>query len=316
MNFFILARLSIIFKLRWYTPNSFCANYNHKRVSRGLMVNVIDIEGFKLRYFIEGKGPNVLVLGSAIYYPRSFSQNLKKSLRLHFVDYRGFAEPPASGIYSVPSFDTLLNDIEEIRQKLSIGKCLVVGHSAHALLAIEYAKKYPEYVSHVVMIATSPSFSFECAKMAERNWEESVWPERKAALEERLREFSDEELSKWPPDQAFVKWNVRRAPQSSFDFHFDATPLWQGVCPNMPVLDYFYGKALKDIDISKGLEAFDRPVFLALGRFDYIIAPPSSWDPLRSKFQNLTVKIFERSGHSPQHEEPEVFDAELLKWLF
>lgn len=275
----------------------------------------VDIDGFKLRYCTEGSGPDTIVLGSAVYYPRSFSQNLRKSLRLHFVDYRGFAQPPADGIGEIPSFDRLVDDIEHMRMKLSLDKCIVVGHSAHALLALEYAKKYSQYISHVVMIGTSPSFSPEHAKMAERNWDESVWPERKLALAERLREFPDEALSKLPPGQAFVKWNERRAPQSWFDFRFDSSALWQGVSPNIRILDFFYGKALRDIDIAKGLETFHHPVFLALGRFDYIIAPASCWDSLRSKFQNLTVKIFERSGHSPQYEEPDLFDKELLKRL-
>lgn len=276
---------------------------------------IVNIDGFNLRYCSEGKGPDALVIGSSIYYPRSFSQNLRKSLRLHFVDYRGFAEAPLSGIGEIPSFDRLLEDIEVIRKKLSLEKCIVIGHSAHALLALEYAKKYPQHVSHVVMIGISPNLSPENAKMAERHWEESALPERKEALKEKIREFPDDKLSKLPPDQAFVKWNVRRGAQTWFDFHFDSSPLWEGVTPNMPILDFFYGKALRDIDISKGLENFKLPVFLALGRFDYIIAPPSSWDFLRPKFKNLNLRIFERSGHSPQMEEPEIFDREILAWF-
>ncbi len=54
----------------------------------------IEVDGFKLKYLTEGTGSDVLVVGSWIYYPRSFSQNLRKSMRLHFVDYRGFAEGP------------------------------------------------------------------------------------------------------------------------------------------------------------------------------------------------------------------------------
>ncbi len=51
----------------------------------------IDIDRFKLKYKSEGNGPDVIVIGCSVYYSRSFSQNLRKSLRLHFVDYRGFA---------------------------------------------------------------------------------------------------------------------------------------------------------------------------------------------------------------------------------
>jgi proline iminopeptidase len=275
----------------------------------------VGIDGFQFKYCIEGEGIDTLVIGSSIYYPRSFSKKLQKSLRLHYVDYRGFAEPPVSGIDEIPSFNTLLDDIEQIRQKLSLRKCIIMGHSAHALLALEYAKKYPQHISHVVMIGISPNLGPEYAKMAERNWEESVWPERKKALAERMREFPEEKLAQLPPAERFVKWNVRRAPLSWFDFHFDSSPLWQGTFPNMPILDFFYGVALRDLDITKGLEDFNLPILLALGRFDYVIAPAGCWDPLRPQFKRLTVRIFERSAHSPQYEEPALFDAELLKWL-
>jgi len=36
---------------------------------------------------------------------------------------------------------------------------------------------------------------------------------------------------------------------------------------------------------------------------------------LRPRFHDLTIRIFEKSGHTPQFEEPGVFDEELLKWL-
>lgn len=278
-------------------------------------IGSVEIEGFKFRYSIEGEGPNCLVIGSSIYYSRSFSQNLRKSLRMHFIDYRGFAEPPITGDNPPLSFDILVDDLEKIRQTLSLQKCILIGHSAHALLALEYAKRYPQHISHVVMVGISPNLSPQHSAMAERNWQESVWPERKAALTEKTRQLPDDELAKLPPVERFVKWNVRRAPQAWFDFHFDSSSLWQGISPNIPILDFFYGVALRDLDITKGLETFDLPVLLALGRFDYIIAPAGSWDPIRSRFKNLTVKIFERSGHSPQCEESALFNAKLLKWL-
>lgn len=275
----------------------------------------LEINNYKFQYLIEGNGRDALVIGSALYYSRSFAQSLRNSLRLHFIDYRGFAEPLASAHREEPSFEELVEDIECMRKHFSLKKCIIIGHSAHALLALEYAKKYPQHVSQLVMIGISPSLSPEYAEMAQRNWDESVWPERKAAFAERMREFPDEELAKLSPSQAFVKWNTRRVPQSWFDFHFDSSPIWKDVLPNMHILDFFYRKALSDIDITKGLEVFSLPVFLALGRFDFIIAPASCWDSIRPKFQNLTVKIFERSAHSPQYEEPEVFNAELLNWL-
>ncbi|MNU02368.1 hypothetical protein D3C72_2460510 [compost metagenome] len=56
-------------------------------------------------------------------------------------------------------------------------------------------------------------------------------------------------------------------------------------------------------------------MLLALGRHDYLVGPESAWDAYRERFADLTVKVFERSGHTPQLEESDQFDAELLRWL-
>jgi proline iminopeptidase len=266
----------------------------------------IDIDGFKLRYVTEGEGPDVLVIGSSVYYPRSFSQNLRKSLRLHFVDYRGFAEGPEVEL----TFDTLLDDLEHIRQKLSLKRCIVIGHSAHGLLALEYAKKYKEHVSHVVIIGMPPHMKPDHIAMAQRNWDDSVWPERKAAFERNMKLMPDEKLNQLPREM-----NFRNVPKSWYDYNFDSTPLWKGVKPNTYILDQMYLRFAREIDVSQGLELLDCPVLLAYGRFEFLVAPVNSWDPLRYKFKHLTVRIFEKSAHSPQYEEANLFDAELLKWL-
>lgn len=271
----------------------------------------IDRDGFKLRYRTEGVGPDVIVIGSSIYYPRSFSQNLRKHLKLHFIDYRGFAEGPKTEL----AFDDLLDDIETIRQELGLKKCIVIGHSAHGLLALEYAKKYKQHVSHVVIIGMPPHNKDDHIMMARQNWEESVCPERKAAFERNMKLMPDEKMNQLSRDQWFLQMNFRNVPKSWYDYNFDSSPLWRGVMPNTYVLDQMYLKFAREIDISQKLELFDRPVLLVYGRFEFQVAPVHSWDSLRPCFKDLTVRIFEKSSHSPQYEEPELFDAELLKWL-
>lgn len=291
-----------------------------KNVKHFLMVKhmpekkFIEIDGFKFQAHIEGQGPTALVIGSALYYPRSFSKELCSQFRMVFVDWRGFAGQEKHH-KQLTSFDTLLDDIETIRNALQIKSCILIGHSAHALLALEYAKKYPHAVSHLVMIGASPNLSQAMHEAASRNWEESVWPERKEANAKRIHDLPDEELEKLPPPERFVAWYVRRDPQAWYDFNFDSSKLWEGILPNMPLFDYLYGVALRDLDITKGLEAFNKPVFLALGRYDFIVAPPNSWDPFREKFKDFTCRVFERSGHSPQHEEAHNFNKELIAWF-
>jgi proline iminopeptidase len=139
--------------------------------------------------------------------------------------------------------------------------------------------------------------------------------DRLAADRENKRAFPDEELSKLSDDQPFVRGYIRNAARTWFNPRFDCTPLWQDVTVNMDMFGYVWGKVFSDIDVTDGLQTLDRPVFLALGRYDFIVAPPSSWDPIKASFQNLTIQIFERSGHTPQFEESELFDERILSWM-
>jgi proline iminopeptidase len=270
---------------------------------------------FRLRYQIEGGGAPAMVIGSALYYPRVFSQNLRKHLRLAFLDHRGFAASPGQVDVSEFALDKLLDDFERARKQLGLGRVAVIGHSGHAIMAMEYAKKYPANVSHVVMIGMAPDLGPANAAAAARYWDESVWPERKLALDESMRRTPDEQLAALSPGQRFIKNYVRIGPRVWYDPRFDSSPLWDGVDINMEMFNHVWGKIFRDIDITRGLSDLALPVFLALGRYDFLIAPPSAWDPLRPHFRNLTVRIFERSGHTPQYEEPQLFDAELLRWM-
>lgn len=270
-----------------------------------------------MRYRIEGTVTPTLVIGSSLYYPRVFSQTLRSHLQLIFLDHRGFCPPPEVSPDPETDYELekLIDDCELARKELGLGEMAVVGHSGHSFMALEYAKKYRENVSHVVMIGIGPDISDSSRKIVEKNWLESASAERKAIMEERLRDLPDEELAKLPPDKAFVEAYVRDSPRIWYDPDFDCSPFWEGMDVNTEMIDHVWGVLFRDIDITKDLEELDRPVFLALGRYDFLVPPPSVWEPLRPKFQDLTIRVFEKSGHTPQYEEPELFDQELLTWM-
>ena len=270
---------------------------------------------FNLEYRIEGTGPTAIVIGFPTYYSRIFSENLRSHLRIVFVDHRGSAASPGPVERAEFDLERLIEDIELVRENLGLGRVIAIGHSGHSYMALEYAKKYPDNVSHVVMIGTGPDLGASSRDAREQHWEELASAERKAALEENRQKMPDEQLAQLPPGEAFIKTYIRNSPRGWYDPHFDSSPLWEGVDINMDMFDYVWGELFREIDVTRGLEDFDRPVFLALGRYDFLGATPSSWDPIRDRFQNVTVRIFEKSGHTPQYDEPELFDSELLAWI-
>ena len=279
----------------------------HPKSERG----TVPADDFQLRYEIDGTGTPAIVIGSSVYLPRAFSQNLRKHIRMVFLDHRGYAPSPGPMDAFEFATDKLLDDVERARQQLELGRIVIVGHSIHSVMALEYAKKYPDSVSHVVMIA-SAGLDAENEHLMEPYWEEFASPERKAALEENRRRLPDEELAQLPPGQRFLRTYIREGPRTWYDPHFDASPLWKGVEVND---DYGEARPFRGVDITGRLNSFDRPVFLALGRYDFRVAPPSAWEPVQTEFHDLTVKIFEQSGHWPHYEEAAAFDSALLDWM-
>lgn len=270
-------------------------------------------DGFKLHYTIEGDGQPVIVVGSSIYYARTFSKELRASLRMAFIDHRGFA--PSNDCKDIGKYqlDLLVDDIELFRKELGFEKFILIGHSGHAFIALEYAKKYSDNVSHLVLMCAAPDFSEAGHAAAERYLKDSVCPERKAALARNLSRLPAELAA--APDRAFVTYCLLAGPKSWFDYTYDATKLWEGIEVNMTMFNYVWGQVFRDIDITKNLDRLQAPVFLALGRYDYLVPPPYLWETIRGKFNDLTVRVFERSGQAPHFEEPYLFDKELLEWL-
>lgn len=268
---------------------------------------------FSLQYSVEGEGRPALVIGSTLYYSRLFAQGLRRHLRLAFVDHRGFAPGNTCTDKAAYSLAHLLDDAEQMRQMLGLGRVVVIGHSGHGILALEYAKRFPESVSHVVMLCTAPNFSAAGHAAAERYLADSVCPERKAYLAEQMAKLPAAIAA--APEKAFVTFCLLTGAKSWFDFRFDAAPFWQDVSVNMTMFDHVWGEIFRDIDITNGLDALAVPVFLGLGRYDFLVPPPHCWEPVRERFRDLTVRVFEKSSHGLPYEEPEAFEAELLAWL-
>ncbi|WP_128544249.1 alpha/beta fold hydrolase [Larkinella soli] len=274
----------------------------------------IEVRGFRFGYRIDGEGTPVLVIGSSVYYPRTFQGRLHDRLQLIHIDHRGFVPPPSPDLTNEDyRLEVLLDDFEAVRQALGLEKFIVMGHSGHAFMALEYAKKYPQYVTHVVLIAASPDFSEESHRLADDFFDQEADPGRKAALDREMARIPD--LIEAAPERRFVAYCLGAGPRSWYEADFDAAALWEDVYTNMAMIDFAWGEVFRDIDITTGLEQFDKPVLLLLGRYDFLIGPPSMWDRVRSRFRNLSIEVLEKSAHTPQLEESERFNTLLLQWL-
>lgn len=277
----------------------------------GSVHGLITVDDTELHFTVEGSGPPVLVVGSAIYYPRTFSQRIKTFCRLACCDLRHFAKSDRRAKQTQIGMDTYVNDIENIRTVVGFERFALVGHSHHGNIALEYAKRYPNKVSQLVLIGTPPCDVRSTIEEGQRYWETQASGARKEALRQTQSMLAGKDFTAMSPDEAFVAEYAADGPKYWYDADFDATALWQGVPVNMVVTRAF--KGLFDNYTFDLAPVKDLPVLVVIGKHDYVV-PHTLWDKTAS-LPNVTYHLLEKSGHTPQLEEQATFDAIFLAWL-
>lgn len=278
-----------------------------------IQYGIVEIDGFSLAYRIEGEGIPVLVVGSTAYYPQLFSQDIRKELKLIFIDHKGHVKPPQTMTAADYTLDRVVTDIETIRKELHLEHFIILGHSGNAFLALEYAMKYPDHVQKVILLNSAPSNSPVRQEQSMTNFFENASPKRKQKFETDMALLPND--IEREPERRFAHMCIRMGAQSFYDYTFNATPMWDGVYTSMPVIDYLWGEAFAQLDMRKTLPLINKPVFLGLGKYDYLVGPYSLWDGIEEKCPHVTKVIFEQSGHNPMFEEADQFDHHLISWI-
>lgn len=273
----------------------------------------INSDGFELNYCVKGTGKPILVIGSSVYYPQLFSEDLYDTFQFIFLDHRGFVKPPRTLQPEDYRLEKVLDDIETARQDLNLTNFILLGHSGHAFMALEYAKKYPYHVQKVALLNSAPTNSGERQRQSFAFFNETASPERKRQFEMDIA-LLESDIQK-DPERRFVHMCIRMGAQSFYDYTFDAAYMWEDVYTNMPIIDYLWGEAFAELNLIQSINNFNKPVFIGLGRYDYLVAPVSLWNSVNETYKHVKKVIFEHSGHNPMFEEPRIFDKELSKWI-
>ncbi|WP_144789808.1 alpha/beta hydrolase [Lysinibacillus fusiformis] len=269
-------------------------------------------DGFELHYCIKGQSEPILVVGSSVYYPRLFSENLSQHFQFIFLDHRGFVKPPRPLKQVDYTLEKIVDDIEQARQLLKLEHFIILGHSGHAFMAMAYADKYPQHVRKVILLNTATTNSQERQQQSLSFFDANASVARKKQFEREIAFFA-QDLKK-EPERRFVHMCIRMGAHSFYDYSFNATAMWEGVYTNMEVIDYLWGRAFAEQDLLQLTRSFPKPVFVGLGRYDFLVAPVSLWEAIEDTPQVKKV-IFEKSGHNPMFEEPELFDEQLINWI-
>jgi proline iminopeptidase len=279
----------------------------------GLTEGVISAGGLELPYVVRGKGTPLLSVASAIYGSRTVTGPILDHFKIYSVDSRLFL-PTGSGFdVETITVESLAQEMDAIREAFGFDTVAVLGHSMFGNFALEYARRYPDRVTHVVVVGCPITGYSQDFFAAQDEYLESH-PERKAIWESNWELLSEDSLSKLSPADAKLVTLQTNVPLYWYDVTFDWAPMWEGQQPFNVEVNERLNELIHEYDFVQGLGQIETPVFVAEGLYDHIV-PYTLWEDVLPKLPNATFQLFEKSGHTPQLEEPELFAEKLVEWF-
>jgi proline iminopeptidase len=203
------------------------------------------------------------------------------------------------------TWENLTADAEALRQKLGFEKWAVLGHSFGGMVALEYALRYPQNLSRLLLldtcgdtqwvqqnalkILTKRGYSASTVKMAQRYFNGQIRPnEMRSAIIKLARAY----YHRLTPLQL-----VR---DLSLGIRMKSQP---------EALIFGYGQLLQGWTVMERLSEIKVPTLVMAGRDDFQF-PPEHQAILADRLPNASLEIIERAGHNAPTERPaEVIQA-------
>lgn len=212
------------------------------------------------------------------------------------------------------TMETIIDDIKALGDALNLKKYTIFAHSAYGIVALEFAKKYPDTASGIIMVGTPVNSNPEVARKNDYLFHLEADGERKDLDAQRRARIAEEDLDNLALSERWLReYSYRDAPRYWHIPDFDCSEIWTGITLSSSFIILF-SKILPETDVSKNLESVTSPILLIGGVSDYDCCP-WMWEEVRNLPKHFTLTLFNQSGHWPHYEEPELFISEIKNWI-
>jgi proline iminopeptidase len=195
------------------------------------------------------------------------------------------------------TWDNLTADAEALRQALGFEKWAVLGHSFGGHVALEYALRYPQSLSHLILMNTG----------GDQWWVNQNAPEilakrgYSASAVQAARRFYNGQLTPGEFMPTLLKF------MGAYFYHINPLEmayelLFGPRAKNRPEpLIFGYSQLLKGWTVMDRLSEIQVPTLVLAGRYDFLF-PPEHQAILADRLPNATLDLIECAGHNPQME--------------
>lgn len=126
----------------------------------------LPLEQARLYYRTIGQGQPIILLHGGPGFSHTYllpdMDRLADAFRLIYYDQRGRGKSAGKVDPAEVSIQSEIDDLERVRAYFQLERAALLGHSWGGLLALEYALRHPERVSHLILLNTAPASHVDC----------------------------------------------------------------------------------------------------------------------------------------------------------
>ncbi len=222
---------------------------------------------------------------------------LAARMQLVYFDHRGQGRS-ARGDVDKYTLDENVEDMEALRLHLGLGPIVSIGTSYGGMVAQAHAARYPDSVSHLVLIVTAAHAGFNAR--ARQIVAERGTAEQKRVCDQLWAGELDTE------EKLLHYYNVM-GPMYSVAFDPVAAKAGRArgiLAPDAINKAFAPGGFLQTYDLRPELRNITAPTLICAGRHDWI-CPPEFSEELHRLIPGSTLRIFENSSHAIRGDETE-----------
>lgn len=250
----------------------------------------------ELNYAVEGDGePLVFIHGLSdnLLYWEALATALRREFKVVRFDLRGHGKS-SLGEDEI-SIGTYANDLKSLLDELDITKANLIGFSLGGAVAMDFALRFPDYVSSLVLMSTFYKCDDDCA---------TVFSQFIDALNLSFEDFFEFMLPKvLCPD-------VIESNREELDF------LKQAASKTANIEAYKMAtEACFNFDVENQLSQIRVPTLILAGEYDEIF-PKSIQESLSEKIENSKLIVFDNLKHNLLIGKNNVEIVEILKEFY
>jgi proline iminopeptidase len=229
---------------------------------------------------------------------------LARTRRVVLYDQRGNGKSGALAKGESCTLADQIADLEALREKIGADQIDLLGHSWGGYLVIAYSARYPQHIAHLCIIdSASPKWT-DTDFIFKYIFPEGVEDQGRLDFFDGL---GDTLAGKQSLNEYMGMLFVSTAKRDEFLSHS---------------ANYHYARSVNEtlngdlgkFDMWPALAAFKMPTLVACGRYDINVAPSTAWK-IHKAIAGSRWQVFEKSGHLPYFEEPELFVSTINDFL-